>query len=58
MAFAILEDERDEIDLTFFPETFAAVNIHLKEQALVSLSGKVEQRNGRAQLIVQTVSPL
>lgn len=58
MAFGVLEDERDEIDLTFFPEVFASVNIHLKEQAVVLVRGKVEQRNGKSQLIVQSLQPL
>lgn len=58
MAFALLEDERSEIELTFFPETFANVNVHLKEQTIVRMRGKVEQRNGHYQLIVQTMEPL
>lgn len=58
MAFAVLEDERSEIELTFFPDTFAAVNIHLKEQSIVRMTGKIEQRNGHFQLIVQSMEPL
>ena len=55
MAFAVIEDERDELDLTFFPETFAAVNVQLKEQQVYKIQGKLDQRNGRMQLIVSTV---
>ncbi|MFC4355920.1 DNA polymerase III subunit alpha [Chryseomicrobium palamuruense] len=58
MAFALLEDERSEIDLTFFPETFASINLHLKEQTIVHMTGKVEQRNGQYQLIVQSMEPI
>ncbi len=58
MAFGVLEDERDEIDLTFFPEVFANVNVHLKEQTVLHVRGKIEQRNGKNQLIVQSLQPL
>lgn len=58
MAFAKLEDERSDIDLTFFPEPFALLNVHLKENTIVSLRGKVELRHGQLQLIVQQLTPL
>lgn len=58
MAFAKFEDDRDEIELTLFPETFANVNVNFKENSLVRIKGKVEDRNGNLQLIVQTLVPL
>ncbi|WP_027955152.1 DNA polymerase III subunit alpha [Halobacillus kuroshimensis] len=57
MAFLSMSDESAEVDAVIFPDTYRDVKVWLKEQMLVTTSGKVEERNGRKQLIIQSLHP-
>ncbi|MYL20029.1 DNA polymerase III subunit alpha [Halobacillus litoralis] len=57
MAFLSLSDETAEVDAVIFPDTYRDVKVWLAEQMLVTASGKVEERNGRKQLIIQSLDP-
>lgn len=55
MAFATLQDESGILSCTFFPKEFASMNAHLKEWKTIGMSGVVEWRNGKPQLIVKRI---
>ena len=42
MAFGKLEDFNDSIDLVFFPDTWAAVKTHIREDGVYAFSGKAD----------------
>ena len=56
MAFVTISDETSELDGVLFPETYRGVKVWLKEQMLVLLEGRLEDRNGKKQLIIDQVS--
>lgn len=53
MAFLQLEDEEGSISSTLFPRDYAAVMSWLDEEMNVIVRGKIEQRNGKNQLIIK-----
>lgn len=55
MAFVTLQDETGSLSCTLFPKEFAAMNVHLKEWKTAGLSGSIEWRNGKPQLIVKKI---
>ncbi|WP_407269036.1 DNA polymerase III subunit alpha [Radiobacillus sp. PE A8.2] len=57
MSFLSLGDERGEIDAVLFPDLHREVNRWLKEESIVFITGKVEQRDNRIQLILADVKP-
>ncbi|SFJ12377.1 DNA polymerase-3 subunit alpha [Halobacillus dabanensis] len=56
MAFVTLSDETSEMDAVLFPETYRDVKVWLKEQMLVLLEGRLEERSNRKQLIIDRVA--
>ncbi|MRH42871.1 DNA polymerase III subunit alpha [Aquibacillus halophilus] len=55
MAFITLGDERDDMEAVLFPEVYRNVHRWLEEEVLVSVKGKVENRNGRTQLLISDI---
>ncbi|MGV2622350.1 UNVERIFIED_CONTAM: DNA polymerase III subunit alpha [Halobacillus marinus] len=56
MAFATLGDETTELEAVIFPDSYRNIKRWLQEQMLVTVTGKVEERNGRKQLIINEAS--
>ncbi|WP_186578392.1 DNA polymerase III subunit alpha [Aquibacillus kalidii] len=57
MAFVTLSDETDEREAVIFPETYRQINRWLKEEVMVFIKGKPEERNNRVQLLISEISP-
>ncbi|QDP42178.1 DNA polymerase III subunit alpha [Radiobacillus deserti] len=57
MAFLSLGDETDEMDGVVFPDLYRTISRWLKEESMVLLKGKVENRNGRLQWVLEDVQP-
>lgn len=57
MAFLTVSDEEEELDVVIFPDLFRTVKIWLKEELLVELLGKVEDRNNKQQMVVDQLTP-
>ncbi|WP_227396641.1 DNA polymerase III subunit alpha [Jeotgalibacillus aurantiacus] len=57
MCFASLGDETGEIDSVAFPETFRKHSAVLQKGQLLVVKGKVEDRDGKPQLILQQALP-
>ncbi|WP_027964264.1 DNA polymerase III subunit alpha [Halalkalibacillus halophilus] len=58
MAFATLEDETGEMDCVIFPKVYRDVHRWLKDEQLVYVKGKLDQRNSKKQLIIEQLQPL
>lgn len=52
MAFLTLIDEEDELDAVLFPDLFREVKTWLKEESLVRIVGKTEERQQSVQLVI------
>lgn len=57
MAFLTLSDERMEMEAVLFPDAFREVRKWLKEEMIVFVKGRVEDRNGSLQWIVEEIRP-
>ena len=57
MAFVKLSDEDSEIDAVIFPDLYRDVSRKISNEMIVFVKGKVDQRNGRTQLILADISP-
>ncbi|MDX8046703.1 DNA polymerase III subunit alpha [Gracilibacillus sp. S3-1-1] len=57
MAFATLSDESGELDAVLFPQVYRQVNHWLEEDGFVFVEGKLEERNGKKQLIINVIEP-
>ncbi|WP_226583689.1 DNA polymerase III subunit alpha [Halobacillus litoralis] len=57
MAFVSISDETGEIEAVLFPESYRQVRTWISEQMLVLAEGKIDQRNDRKQLIMDSVRP-
>lgn len=55
MAFFVLNDETDDCEAVLFPKEFNRMGQALSEGSIVLLEGKVENRNGQAQIIIQNM---
>ncbi|MFC4403678.1 DNA polymerase III subunit alpha [Gracilibacillus xinjiangensis] len=53
MAFVTIADETNEIDTVIFPNIFRQVNQWLDEEIFVFAEGRLDERNGKQQLIVE-----
>ncbi|PAD37314.1 DNA polymerase III subunit alpha [Terribacillus sp. 7520-G] len=53
MAFLTLGDETGEMEAVVFPDLHRQVGRFLEEEALLDLTGRLEERNGERQLILQ-----
>jgi len=58
MAFVKMEDITGEIDTVVFPKTYADVHGDIREDQLVKVRGKYEQRNGEPQILVEELKAL
>ncbi len=58
MAFVKLEDLTGQIEVTVFPECFARYAHLIEPDRLIALVGRVEQRNGQAQVVAEEIKPL
>jgi len=56
MAFAQLEDMAGTIELTLFPRTYESCKDELNDENVVLLEGKVDIRDEKCQIIVDTLS--
>ncbi|QXE00692.1 DNA polymerase III subunit alpha [Terribacillus sp. DMT04] len=57
MAFLTLGDETGEMEAVVFPDLHRQIGRFLEEEALLDLVGKLEERNGEKQLILQEGRP-
>ncbi|SHF78411.1 DNA polymerase III subunit alpha [Ornithinibacillus halophilus] len=53
MAFLVIGDETGEMDAVIFPDLYREVKKWLNEEAIAVLNGKVEERNGKKQWVIQ-----
>ncbi|MFZ0368755.1 MAG: DNA polymerase III subunit alpha [Halobacillus sp.] len=56
MAFMTISDETAEMETVLFPEVYRGAKTWLSEQMLIIVSGKVEERNERKQLLISEIS--
>ncbi|MFG6148284.1 DNA polymerase III subunit alpha [Halobacillus sp. B23F22_1] len=56
MAFLTISDETDEMDAVLFPDVYRGVKQWLKDNQLVVIQGKIEERNEKSQWIVNHIS--
>lgn len=57
MAFLTIDDEQTEMEAVIFPDVFREISSWLQEEMLVSLEGKVESRNNKLQMVINSVKP-
>jgi len=58
MMFATLEDKTGKIDVVVFPKTLKKNGHSLEQDKIVFMSGKVDERKGRTQLICDSVEEI
>ena len=58
MAFGVIEDYHGQVELVAFPETYAANLEALQVNRVIGCVGKLEQRKGSVQLVLDEVRPL
>ncbi len=56
MAFAQLQDETGSIDIVIFPRTFAEYDNFIRNDVVLLVKGKVDERDGELQLLVEKIS--
>ncbi|MBN9655352.1 DNA polymerase III subunit alpha [Halobacillus sp. GSS1] len=57
MAFLTISDETAEMDAVLFPEAYRNIKVWVKEQMLVHVKGKIDERKGQKQLIINHANP-
>ncbi|MFS0751191.1 DNA polymerase III subunit alpha [Oceanobacillus sp. 1P07AA] len=57
MAFLTISDEEFEVDAVIFPDLFRQISNKVEEGMLLQLSGVVEDRKQRLQIVIQSGSP-
>jgi len=57
MAFLTLGDEQEEMEAVVFPNVFRDLRKWLSEEMLVFIQGRIEERNGSKQWIVEAMNP-
>lgn len=57
MAFAMIADEFDEIDTVVFPDVYREVSPWFKEEVIIAITGKVNTREDKRQIIVNQMEP-
>lgn len=55
MAFVSLNDETDDMEAIIFPTVFSRFSPFLKQGSIVVLDGKIEEREGKRQFIIQSI---
>jgi len=58
MAFVTLEDGRDDIEVTVFPRVLEGASELFVEDMLIAISISAGKRNGEANLVAESVSPI
>lgn len=58
MAFVSLSDETDELETVIFPNVYREVSPVLEEEGLYRIEGKVSERNGEKQVIINRLEPI
>ncbi|WP_066292490.1 DNA polymerase III subunit alpha [Bacillus sp. FJAT-29937] len=53
MAFLTINDQTDEMEAVVFPDTYTKFSVLLKEGNILLIEGKLEEKDGRRQFIVQ-----
>lgn len=56
MAFITLADEEMEMDAVVFPDVYREINRWIKEEMLVTIKGKPEERQNKIQLLVTQIN--
>ncbi len=56
MAFGTLEDESGSIDVVIFPKLFEEIGAKLNQDMVLLIKGKVDEREGEAQLIAEKIT--
>ncbi|WP_067730509.1 DNA polymerase III subunit alpha [Oceanobacillus damuensis] len=57
MAFLTLGDENREMDAVVFPDLFRETGRFLEEEAMITVTGKVEARNNKLQWVIDRIRP-
>lgn len=57
MAILSVEDLSGSIEAVVFPRTYDEVAAHIDEDAIIQLTGKIDERNDQLQLIVEKLEP-
>ncbi|WP_194840782.1 DNA polymerase III subunit alpha [Filobacillus milosensis] len=57
MAFLTIRDETEEIDSVMFPKLHREVHRWLEEDLFIQIKGKVDERNGKTQIILNEIHP-
>ncbi|WP_053218955.1 DNA polymerase III subunit alpha [Virgibacillus senegalensis] len=57
MAFMTMGDENGQMEAVIFPELYRQINRWLKEESMIIIKGKVEQRNERLQWLLAEIVP-
>lgn len=52
MAFLQVTDTKKKLDVTLFPETYKLLANRIKEQGIYFLTGRIQERDGRLQMIL------
>lgn len=58
MAFITLEDDTKNIDCVIFPKLYAENPLYYTEDSALTLKGRVDNRDDKIQIIVDSVSPI
>lgn len=58
MAFLTIADETDEMDAVLFPDMYREINRWLREESVLDITGKIEQRNNQLQWIINKAEPV
>lgn len=57
MAFILTQDETGEIDAVIFPKVHRECSRWLEEEIFVTIIGRKDERNGKVQIIVDSIKP-
>lgn len=58
MAFLTIADETEEMDAVLFPDMYREINRWLREESVLDITGKIEQRNNQLQWIINKAEPV
>src|SRR5699024_9468657 len=57
MAFLIISDELEDMEAVVFPHVYRRTKHWLQEEMIITIEGRVENRNGRMKLILNHIKP-
>lgn len=58
MAFITITDETGEIDAVVFPKVYEKVSNWLKEDKMIDISGKINERRNKKQIVIQNIQTI